>query len=161
MVREEQDREDLMREATALVQRIELRLNRVSEPVVVGFRANNAASIFFGGDPVYQFNVAAELRRAFVEGVIYKAEKGKLVALRRERSEQQVSLVRHDLSDPEIARFRDECRERIRSLRSIIRQGDFEIVAQVPSDGLTANRIIGWLSDLEETIRFAHSPRVA
>ena len=66
MAREEADREDLMREATALVQRAEFSAG--GKPVFVGFRTNGAASVFFDSDPVYQFNSNGELRRAFVAG---------------------------------------------------------------------------------------------
>ena len=72
------NREDLLREATALVERIELVPHRdrqfdASEPIVVGFRADGALSIFFGDDPVYQFNAAGELRRAYCDGLLFKA----------------------------------------------------------------------------------------
>ena len=44
MSRNEADREDLLREATALVNRIELQLEDADESWVVGFRRNDAAS---------------------------------------------------------------------------------------------------------------------
>ena len=74
MARRESDREDLLREATALVERAELTIEGFDEPIVVGFRRDGSASFFFGADPVYQFNTAFELRRAFVVGLLYKAE---------------------------------------------------------------------------------------
>src|SRR5687768_8047260 len=101
MSRTESDREDLLREATALVERAELQVAGLGEPIVVGFRRDGAASFFFGADPVYQFNAAGELRRAYVGGLLYKAEQGELVALRRERTPAETALVRHDLSAAE------------------------------------------------------------
>ncbi|HEX3599001.1 MAG TPA: hypothetical protein VHU84_02590, partial [Lacipirellulaceae bacterium] len=75
MSREESQREDLIREATALVERIEISFdasvsNDPDSPqqVIIGFRANGALSIFFGEDPVYQFNSAGDLRRAYWNG---------------------------------------------------------------------------------------------
>ncbi len=64
MARHEEEREDLMRDAKALVDRIELVVPGFEEPVVVGFRTNGAASFYFGQDAVYHFNSQLELRRA-------------------------------------------------------------------------------------------------
>src|SRR5204863_2544475 len=78
MAREESSREDLLREATALVERIELIPNGSTSDgrIVAGFRRNGALSVFFGEDPVYQFNAAGELRRAYTDGKLLKADRG-------------------------------------------------------------------------------------
>ena len=70
MARDESDREDLLREATALVERIELAPADAAddEHIVAGFRRDGALSIYFGADPVYHFNSAGELRRAYCDG---------------------------------------------------------------------------------------------
>src|SRR5690242_9938995 len=95
MTRSEHDREDLLREATALVERSELHIEGCDVPVVAGFRRNGSFSCyFFGGDPVYQFNTAGELRRAFVAGLLYKAEGAHLIVLHRERDASQTVLSR-------------------------------------------------------------------
>ena len=90
MARDQSSREDLLREATALVERIELRIagpmsvkHDRDDHVVVGFRANGSASFFFGEDPVYQFNSAGQLRRAYCGGLLIKAAHGRLVSLQR------------------------------------------------------------------------------
>src|SRR5688500_7447259 len=101
MARHESDREDILREAAALVERAELVVPGENEPVVIGFRTGGAASVFFGGDPVYQFNSQGELRRAFVRGLLYKAERGRLVELRRERTSHETSLIRRELDAAE------------------------------------------------------------
>src|SRR5512134_1308657 len=103
MARQESEREDLLREATALVERAELQLPSFAEPIVVGFRSGGAASFFFGSDPVYQFNSTGQLRRAFVAGKLLKAERGRLVALARERTAEEVALVRTGLDPAEQA----------------------------------------------------------
>ena len=96
MARDESSREDLLREATALVERIELRITAPisaahdrDDHVVVGFRANGAASFFFGDDPVYQFNSAGQLRRAYCGGLLFKATHGRLVSLQRVRQAER------------------------------------------------------------------------
>ena len=48
MARNEQDREDLMREAGALVDRCEIQVEFLTEVVVVGFRRDDSVSFFFG-----------------------------------------------------------------------------------------------------------------
>src|SRR5688572_5223634 len=97
MARESQDREDLLAEATALVERVELAIPGEREPVVAGFRRDGCLSLFFGADPVYQFNTSNMLRRAYVGGKLYKAEKGHLIALDRRRESGGVYLVRQPL----------------------------------------------------------------
>src|SRR5262245_38526664 len=103
MSRRESDREDLLREATALVERAELNVPGYNDPIVAGFRKDGSASFYFGADLVCQFNAAGELRRAYVASLLYKAERGRLVALRRQRSDTEVALVRCTLDDAESA----------------------------------------------------------
>src|SRR5262245_11539562 len=107
MGREESDREDLLREATALVERIELApdFGHAGEHIVVGFRANGAASFFFGADSVFQFNAAGELRRAYCGGQLIKASRGQLVSLARQRLENETQLLSRKLTDDEQAKF--------------------------------------------------------
>src|SRR5215212_3746686 len=124
MAREESSRENLLREATALVERIELspRTTDVSiaasklldQSIVAGFRRDGALSIFFGEDPVYQFNAAGELRRAYCNGKLLKATRGQLAALERVRTENEVQLVRHELSREEEAVFLKQMEDRLR-----------------------------------------------
>ncbi|MCA9269139.1 MAG: hypothetical protein KDA41_11745, partial [Planctomycetales bacterium] len=83
MAKQQHDREDLLREATALVVRAELQLNSDAHPVVAGFRQGGEASFYFGFDPVFQFNSERQLRRAFYDGRLIKAEQGALIALAR------------------------------------------------------------------------------
>jgi len=73
MAREEEPREDLLREATALVERVELQIEGFAETIVAGFRRDGAASFYFGQDFVFQFNTANQLRRGYVEGRLFKA----------------------------------------------------------------------------------------
>src|SRR5215216_5583786 len=126
MARDESSREDLLREATALVERIELvprtadLLTAASEPagrrIIAGFRRDGALSVFFGEDPVYQFNAAGELRRAYRDGKLLKAIHGRLAALVRVRTEHEVQLVRHDLPPEEEATFLSQMEQQLRDL---------------------------------------------
>jgi hypothetical protein len=161
MARQESDREDLLREATALVERAELQIPSESEPVTAGFRRDGSLSVFFGGDPVYQFNAAGELRRAFAGGLLYKAERGRLVALRRERSEHEVALVRRELSDDETAAFLIASRKRLNQFLAALQTHNFRLAGQVPSEGDVLARVSEWLAALPAELIVAQSPRVA
>src|SRR5690349_3711217 len=103
MVRQESDHEDLLREATALVERVELHVPGFEQPIVVGFRRDGCASFFFGAEAVYQFNSAGELRRGYIDGLLYKADCRRLIGLKRERTEAAVELQRLEFDDDEIA----------------------------------------------------------
>ena len=63
MARHETDREDLMREATALERRCELQVPGMSQTVIAGLRADSRLSIYFGAHSVYHFDDALRLRR--------------------------------------------------------------------------------------------------
>jgi hypothetical protein len=158
MARSESDREDLLREATALALRAELQIAGEAEPVTVGFRANGSLSIYFGGETVVQFNAAGQLRRAFIEGLLYKAERGRLVALRRERTKQEVILQRQEVSDHEQALLLDVIRLRLVRLRTTIEQRDFVLVAEVSSTPGVAALVATWLRENAEPLRVASRP---
>ncbi len=81
MAHEEQDREDLLAEAVALVERVEIELPDGGGHVIAGFRRNSCGSVYFDADPAYHFNSRHALRRAFVGGRLLKAERGCLVVL--------------------------------------------------------------------------------
>ena len=147
MAREESDREDLLREATALAERIELApAHADAEHVVIGFRASGAASLYFGGDAAYHFNSAGELRRAYQDGLLYKSERGKLVALRRIRQEHEVQLVRQPLSDLDQNRFLAALQKRLDDLADDLGRQTLTVVGQVPADADVLGRTVAWLA---------------
>lgn len=161
MARDEQDREDLLTEATALVERAELQCEDVAEPVVAGFRRDGSASVFFGGDPAYHFNRADELRRAYSAGLLFKAERRRLVSLKRERAAGQVRLVRHELSDDEASVFLEELGRRLSTLRSALARRECRVVRHVPDSADVLNRILLWLNDLSLPPPVAARPHVS
>ncbi|HEY2827990.1 MAG TPA: hypothetical protein VGJ04_10350 [Pirellulales bacterium] len=160
MAREEQAREDLLREATALVERVEMAVEGNDETVVAGFRRDGAASFFFGQQFVYQFNTAGELRRAFRFDRLYKAECGKLVQLTRRRTQDAVELMRHEMSGKEIADFLAEALQQLQTLREALTSGRFHIVGQIPPSEDVTGRVRAWLANLSAAIPVANSPRV-
>jgi hypothetical protein len=158
MSRQESPREDLLREATALVERAELMVSGYEEPMVVGFRRDGSASFFFGEEPVYQFNTAGELRRAYAGGLLYKAEQGRLVSLRRERTDQETALVRHELTPEETDIFLANARQHLAGLLASMNRGEHQVLRQVPPAAALLPRIVAWLQELPTTIPLAKAP---
>ena len=159
MARQEIEREDLLRDATALVQRIELApLAAASgEHVVMGFRSDGGLSVYFGADPVYHFNSRGQLRRAFCEGLLFKAEQGRLVSLRRVRRENEVQLVRHDLADETQTQFLADMQARLHELAWRCAERKLVAVGQVPAAADVLGRTIDWLAQLGD-VEVAESP---
>ncbi len=148
MARRESDREDLLGEATALVERVEL--SPVDAPegdhVTAGFRRDGAASVFFGAERVYQFNAAGELRRAYCDGLLFKAVRGRLASLRRVREHGEVQLLRHDLTDAEQFNFLARMQGILSELANQLSHGGYNVVGQVPADADVVSRLKLWLT---------------
>ena len=160
MANQPQDREDLLREATALVERAEFIVDGEAESFVVGFRRDGSASFFFGVDPVYQFNKSIELRRAYRHGFLIKAEQGHLIRLERRRTSKVVELLRHEMSADEERVFIDGLVATIGRLHKAIGQGDCKLVGRVPGDVDVMQRITRWLDDVSLPPKIASTPRV-
>ena len=160
MSRQESDREDLLREATALVERVELRLPEQPELIVAGFRRDGSASFFLGQSPVYQFNSRHELRRAYVGGLLYKVDGGELVEMRRERTATAVELRSRQLLPEETAKFLLEAQDCLKRLRDALLDGKAEVVGQVPGEQDVASRVAAWLQELPATIILAKTSRL-
>jgi hypothetical protein len=158
MARQEHAREDLIAEATALVERVELLLAGVPEPVVAGFRPEGSASLFFGDDPVYQFNARGHLRRAFVSGRLYKANAGRLVEMTRQRQANRVQLVGRELPAAESAEFIAVLRARLNELACKLESGEVQVLAQVPPHGTVVARLGRWLAARGGQIEIASTP---
>ncbi len=163
MARDESDREDLISEATALVDRAAFAIPDLADEIVVGFRSDGSPSIFLTPDRVYQFNSACELRRAYVNGFLYKAERGRLAAMRRERTSHETALMGRDLTDDETIAFLLSMRKELTRLVTLLRDGNGLCTRQVTSEstsesGQTAeNRATDWLSNLPESFKIAQS----
>jgi hypothetical protein len=148
MAREEHGREDLLREATALVERIELvpSDDPVGERVIVGFRPDGAMSIYFGSDTAFHFNSGRELRRAHGSGLLYKAEQGELVSLERVRQATEVQLIRRTLSQESLKGFLTGVRARLAKTAEDIQSGRLVQIGQVPADADVLGRARAWLA---------------
>jgi hypothetical protein len=142
MARREADREDLMREATALRERVELAVPHEAEPVVAGFRADGRLSLYFGQDPAYHFDAEGGLRRAFRDGELYRSQGTTLARLRRQRTPESTDLARHDLAPDELDAFLQQMQARLRTLLEALQSGRVRIVARIPPDSDLLARLI-------------------
>jgi hypothetical protein len=157
MARQPQDREDLMAEATALVERVELAVPGFVDPIVAGFRSSNCVSFFIGPDPVYQFNSQRQLRRAYVDGLLYKAERGRLVSLTRTPAAGRLELLRRELDDATQERFMNAMTLHLAALRSGLDAGNIKILNQVPAHSDVIAQLREWFAALAQPIEVAAS----
>lgn len=136
MARHEQDREDLIAEAKALVHRAEMTVPDLSQPVVLGVRSNRWFSIYLQPELVFHFNESGALRRAFVDGLLYRSGSQGLTRLRRERSDAHTSdLVSAELQPAELQEFLQDLEGRLRTLLDHLRQGRAVVLRQVVVPG--------------------------
>jgi len=135
MARQESDREDLLREATALRERIEWRVPDEPEPVVVGLKSQGGLVLYFGADPVYQFDSQGRLRRACVDGFLFRTQGTTLARLHRERTGGQTVLIRHDLNDAELQLLLDRMLARLRRLLEHLNSGGCDVLRSVSAGG--------------------------
>jgi len=161
MAHDPSDREDLLRDATALVARIELAPPGAGEAdhVAVGFRAEGAVSFFFGSDPVYQFNTVDRLRRAYCDDRLVKAVRGRLVSLRRVSQPGEVQLLRRELSDEEQIAFLTHMRGQLRELAAGLDEGRYCVVGQAPANADVLGRVRAWLA-AHDRFEVATTPHV-
>lgn len=142
MARHEADREDLIREATALRERVEMRISGESEPVVAGFRDDGRLSLYFGADPAFHFDAGGRLRRAYVDGDLYRSQGTTLSRLHRERSADETVLARRDLDREALQVFLDALRSRILALLSALESQQIEVLREVPDKANVVARLI-------------------
>jgi len=156
MARHESDREELMAEATALRERIELALPDQGELIVVGFRDDGRWSVYFGSDPVLHFDAAGCVRRAFAEGALYRSQSHTLARLVRTRAAGKTALVRNDLERAQLLELLAQWTRRVEPLSVALHQGTARVVRQIPEDGDLRPRV---LEALAAAIPLRLSPR--
>ena len=135
MARQETDRDDLFAELAALTPRMELQVAEVPTAVCAGRRESTGGwSLFFGPDRVYHFDASGRLRRAYVEGFLYRSEGATLSRLRRERSATETSLLRHDLDTAELHLFLAAMHSTIQDLLREIRANRVTLLRVTPEN---------------------------
>ncbi len=153
MAQRPEKREDLLRDAKAMPRRV--MMHCVLEPgggeveVFAGFRANGALSLYFGEDPVYQFNADGELRRAFVGDAIVKADGGRLARWGRENRAEQVEMHRHDLTDDEQRALLERMYQLLERLLGAILKQDYKQAGAVPEGEPVEEQVAAWITENE------------
>lgn len=148
MARTEQDREDLLREATALRERIELSSPSWPHPVVCGFKSDGSFSVYLGQDPVYHFSDQGALRRSFKDGYLFRSQGMTLSRLERQRTNTETTLLRYDLNEQEHRQFLDDTQTDLLRLLQEISEGRTTIRGQV----LVENDLLSRVRSLLESI---------
>jgi len=151
MSRIEADKEDLIRDGTALVHRGEfvwtapLETEWEWQVVTVGFRRDGAASFYFNQDPFYQFESNGLLRRAHCDGFLYRSQSTTLARLDRTRTTQVTTLQRQDLSPQQLAEFHERMLGQLQALHEHLQTGTLKIQRMVCSDGNLLQRVLTFL----------------
>jgi hypothetical protein len=158
MARQEHEREDLFAEATALVRRVELTVPGEAGPIVIGVRRDGCLSFYFDADHAYHFNTCHELRRAYLDDRLIKAEGGQLIALRRKRGDGEVQLLASALSPIEEATVLSELTRRTNALQAAIVANKVTILRQSPADWQALAGVSQWLAALAGEIAIARAP---
>jgi hypothetical protein len=160
MARHEAEREDLLQEATALRRRGEWRVPGELDPVAAGFRDGGECSIYFGQDRCYHFDAAGGLRRAYVEGRLYRTQGTTLAELTRVRTPEETQLQRRDLTSDEVAEFLRQSSDRLAGLHAALARGSAVLLRQVPEDLDPGVELTAWLAlRLSGPIRLAAAIR--
>jgi hypothetical protein len=123
-----------MQEATGLIRRAEWRVPFQPDVIVAGFKRSGGWSIYFGADPVYQFDADGRLRRAFAHGDLWRTQGATLARLQRERTETTSVFQRHDLTDAELHEFLREVHQRLTALLTSLDCGAAQFLRQVPDE---------------------------
>lgn len=159
MAREPHAREDFLRDAAALSPRLLLRRrDDAAHEVFAGFRGD-CLSLYFDDDPVFHFNSAGELRRAYVDGRLIKADQGRLAALRREPRPTTSDLLRTDMNASLQQTLLDDIERRLCELTAALSNSKFTIAGQIPDDASAIERLHHWLHR-RSPIHVAQSPRI-
>jgi hypothetical protein len=161
LARDAHDREDLLRDARGLSPRVQLEVAVAGESVELfaGFRGESL-SLYFGQDLVFHFNDRAQLRRAYVADQLLKADRGCLIAMRRERTEAETSLMSRPLTDDDERTLLVDLERRLRELAGAVAAGDYRVVGEVPADGSAMTRLQAWLAGRRGPIELAAAPHV-
>ncbi|GAA5508535.1 hypothetical protein [Novipirellula caenicola] len=158
MAKQEQDREDLLRDGRQMAIRGETTINDIV--VVIGFRDAGQLSLYCGADPVFQFNAEQELRRVYFQGQRYAAESGRLVRLDRATRGGKIQFESSEVPQPHHAAILECLDHWIGNLRYLI--GKKETVWRVADQQNTTffAQLTRWTDDLPQPIQIADSPGV-
>ncbi|MBT4693306.1 MAG: hypothetical protein HOB73_08185 [Planctomycetaceae bacterium] len=168
MAKQEFDREDILREATVLVNRVELEVSgrAADDAIVFGFRECGSLAIYFGAEPVYQFNADHALRRAYHQGCLLKAVDCLLVNMRRERQDGKLQLLSTSWDEGKTKEFIGQIRQDMSQLVEAIAAGEVQVNRFVTAEQQTTAEILttqlcNWCHDHLPELQVARVPGVS
>lgn len=140
MTRIEDDKEDLIADATALLPRAEYTRTanaRLASPwnvITVGVRRDLCVSLYLDQDPFYQFDQHGGLRRAYVGDFLYRSGGKSLTRIHRVRTEDATKLASEVLSADELAEFRRTTHQDLTTLSELCRSKAISRNRSVPEN---------------------------
>jgi len=141
VARQESNKEDLIRDATALVERAEFICDGSRTHITVGFFRDGRCTVYFGQDRFYQFDSEGRVRRAYENGFLYRSQSSTLARMDRHRTTntdgetEKIVLHRSDLTSTELIEFRKRMLVLIRGLCDCIRLRQYSIQRAVTPNG--------------------------
>lgn len=160
MARHSSHREDLIQDATAMVDRAEF-VSNDARVVVAGFRPEGACSFYFGEQPVYQFTAEPKLRRVFLDGIL-KAESGRLVRWEKSSRGGQVQMIARPVGTAEQSTLLSDMHRHLIELREGMLAGTWRLSKEVSQPGShAAQRVQLWLANMPSCFEIAESPHVS
>lgn len=159
MALEDHDREDLLRDACAMVERGECCM--AGRQVVVGFRDRGQLSLYCGPDPVFQFNADRQLRRAYFQGRKIAADQGQLVEVVQKTRGGKVELVKVPVDQETRNCLMESLKEWLSKIDNSALWNPFswQFPEEVDSDCFR-ERLIDWLAQLPDEPEIADAPNV-
>lgn len=121
--RVEADREDMMAEAANLLERLELQIPDVANPVTIGRNRLGHWSFYWGAEPMARFDSEGGLRRAVRQGKLYRTQGSTLAELVRVRLEEETQLQRRDLNPEEAIGILEQIQRELRSVSEALNTG--------------------------------------
>jgi hypothetical protein len=166
MAKRTEDREDLLRDGTAMPVRARMWVGPTE--VVLGFRPAGQLSLYWGQDPVFQFNEKQQLRRVFIDAQRLAAQQGRLAVLSQpDRARQppvdRLRLVAQPVSDSEQRRILQRAAQCLQQIDLTLRQAaESEAAPVLETVGASshdfAQRFRRWLDQLDGAVSVAETP---
>lgn len=159
MAKSAHDREDLLRDGKQMPIR---GLTYVEgNELFVGFRVMGQMSLYWNQDPVFQFNLAKQLRRVFFRGERYAAQDNQLCQLVQNGNDAQHEVTKLHLDwHPIHQEAFVEIEQSFNRIQAAILGHDFlswNTVGELDAAAFHA-RVVDWLAGLSSPLSIAISP---
>lgn len=126
---------------------------------ILGWRADGSASFYVDQDPVFQFNAAGEIRRAYVSGRKLSVDQGRLSELVRASSlAGRLSLKSRPLSPREVTQFCDTLGICLFDYEAALGNSQTEVESVGVQSKVFRDRALQWVRDRPTVPTFAAVP---